>query len=438
MSALRAKLPTVALTVALTAASAGGAREARAESPAPHVGTETAVPVLVVTQTDAIVRGARVGPGVSVAQAPLSATTLAREEATSLVRPATLSAFAGYRANAPVQGPEISVSVTQDLALRGLGGARREVADQMKSSVMADVERARLESALRALLAWEATVEAKEVLRIRTAALAEAEAIAKGTRARVGSGVGQPRELALAEGDVGSAQAAVLDAEGALVEAHVELRFALGISPDDAIDVAGDLYASDETPVARDGAIRATADHPALRAARARTELAKREVDLARAHFGPVASVGGSYAREASGEQIVGALVGVPIPIADPSRYEQARLMTTENAARAQASRVELELQRDVRLALHDREHWREVREALRTRALGPLREALRLVRKEYDVGTQDVTMVLLAHQRLLAAEEQMARAAGAVLRADAHVAALTGALAKRSQGGSP
>ena len=32
MSALRAKLPTVALTVALTAASAGGAREARAEA----------------------------------------------------------------------------------------------------------------------------------------------------------------------------------------------------------------------------------------------------------------------------------------------------------------------------------------------------------------------------------------------------------------------
>lgn len=437
MPTLRARLPAFALIATTTVAVAP--RVARADvAPAPHGAIDASHAVVVVTQTDAIARGARVGPGVSVAQAPLSSASVARDEATALLRPPTLSAFAGYRANAPVQGPELSVAVTQELALRGLGDARREAADQLKSSIVADVERARLEGALRALLAWETTVEAKEVLRLRTAALDQAEAIAKGTRARVGSGVGQPRELALAEGDVGSAQAAVLDAEGALVEAHVELRFALGLPPDEPVDVAGDLYAADETPVVRDGAIRATGEHPSLRAARARADLAKREVDLARAHFGPIASVGGSFAREASGEQVFGALVGVPLPLVDPSRFEQARLMTTENAARAQASRVEIELQRDVRLALHDREHWREVREALRTRALGPLREALRLVRKEYEVGTQDVTMVLLAHQRLLVAEEQMARAAGAVQRADAHVAALTGALLRRAYGGSP
>ncbi len=403
---------------------------ASAAAQSPHRAAEPLRPVQSITRDEAVRRGALHHPDVDVALAPRAAAADSEHNATSLLRPPTLSAFAGFRARAPVQGPEVTVTLTQDIALRAVGDARREAAAQLRKSVVADLARARLDGALRALVAWTHALEAKEVLALRASTLIQAEAIASSTRVRVGSGVGQPRELALAEGEVGTAQAQVFDAEGALVDSLIELRYSLGLSADEPVDVTGDLHGVDaRSPVPPP---QSAVTHPVMITAGARSELAAREVTLARAQLGPFAYVGGSFSREATGEQIFGAHVGVPLTFVDPSKFEQARLRAHADTMRATVSRLAKEIERDVRIATHDREHWREVRDALRTKAIGPLREALRLARKEYEVGTQDVSMVLLAQQRLIAAEEQLARAAGALLRADAHVSYFTGELQRR------
>jgi outer membrane protein TolC len=399
-----------------------------------HAGAEGAgaptAPAAGVTRAQALRLGATQGPGVEVATAPRGAAREAGERATAFPRPPTLQLTAGYRSGSLTPGAELGAQVMQELSLHGLGAARRDAAGALAHVIEADTERARLDAAARAAYAWIGALEAHEVLRLRTDALGQSEAILATTRARVQSGVGLPFELAMARGDVGAARASMLDAEGVQVEALAELRFALGLSPTLAIAADGDLYASDERPVDEAVAVRAAEEkHPALRLAGARARLAKEEVRLTAATLAPGIGLGGAYLREGTGDQIITGVVSFPIPLVNPAAYEAARQRANEDVANAQIARTRAEVQRDVRLALHDREHWREVRGALREQALEPMKEALRLARVQYEVGTHDVSTVLLARQRLVATEEQLARVAAEVQRADVRLARATGAL---------
>jgi outer membrane protein TolC len=214
------------------------------------------------------------------------------------------------------------------------------------------------------------------------------------------------------------------------VEALAELRFALGLAPTAPVSVAGDLYATDDHPVDEALAVRtAEGSHPALKLANARAALADQEVRLTRAVLGPTLNVGGTYVREGTGDHVVTGFVGVPIPFFDAASYDAARQRGLQRTAEAQVDRVRAEMQRDVRVALHDHEHWREVRDALSAKALMPMREAVRLARVQYEVGTTEIAQVLLARQRLLLTEEQLARVAGQVHRADIALGHASGSL---------
>ena len=85
--------------------------------------------------------------------------------------------------------------------------------------------------------------------------------------------------------------------------------------------------------------------------------------------------------------------------------------METAELERAQVTR-------DVTLALHERQHTRDVRTVLLA-ALTPLREAERLARITLDAGTRDITALLVARARRIATEERWLRAQADVHRAD-------------------
>ena len=145
--------------------------------------------------------------------------------------------------------------------------------------------------------------------------------------------------------------------------------------------------------------------------------------------LGPTITVGGAYLHEGTGDQVWTAIVGIPLPFVNPAAYETARQRAIAMTAEAQIERVQAEMMRDIHLAIHDHEHWREVRDALRDQAVPPMKEALRLARVSYEAGTQDLSLVLLARQRLVGVEEMLARAAGEVQRADLRLQRATGAL---------
>jgi cobalt-zinc-cadmium efflux system outer membrane protein len=210
----------------------------------------------------------------------------------------------------------------------------------------------------------------------------------------------------------------------------MELAYAVGMVPGSVVDVASGLEDApeaqgDEATLLR----RAESNHPQVRLAEAREAMAWRDVDLAAAHGIPTIGVGASYVREGGTDQVLQGIVSVPLPFSRPWGFEAARQRATALTANAQVAVARAELAREIRIALHEREHTREVLEALTTGALGPMREALRLSEAQLGAGTLDVTRVLLARQRLLATEEAVARGLADVRRADVRLMRASGTL---------
>lgn len=389
-----------------------------------------------IGRADALRLAAAGGPGVGVAAAPRLAIVEAERRAGGiLVRPAHLEVAGGYRTGPLGSGANVGVTVLQDLSLRRLGDERRRAAGAQKHEIDTDVQRARLDAAARGAFAFIAALEAKELVRLRRESLAHAERVVALVRARVTAGVDKPYELALAQGDLGTAHAGVLDAEGMQVEALAELRFALALPAAENVEAVGDLYATEERHLDETTAIHAAERaHPLLAWAAARVAVAEQEVRLTHATLGASLAIGASYVREGTGDHVVSAIVNLPLPLFDPAAFEAARMRAGAQTAQAQRVRVQAEVERDIRLAIHEREHSREVRDALRTHALGPAREAFRLAKVQYEVGTQDVAPLLYARQRLVVVEEQLAKVAADVQRADVRLGRAAGWLL----GGTP
>src|SRR5690606_23714320 len=116
----------------------------------------------------------------------------------------------------------------------------------------------------------------------------------------------------------------------------------------------------------------------------------------------------------------------------DPARYDKGRLMVSAEAAGAQVERLRGVVERDTRIALHDRQHTREVRTQLRDGVVTPLRRALETAIISYTAGTTDIGVVLLARRSALSAEERLVQATADVQRADIRIAALAGSLVSR------
>jgi len=368
--------------------------------------------------------GAERGPVVREALAPAAAVPAVNDAAGKVLAYAPrVSVFGGRREGAFGAGLEVGGSVSQDLSLHGLGAARSGVAEAFTRSSRSGLERARLEGASEALLAWLGVLEGQQLVALRSASRLEALELARVADARVARGVGMPSEAALAASEVGAALLAEQDAEGRLVEARAALAFALGIPPAPDLVATGQLDA--DTPL--EPPLRH--DHPAAVEARAQIARAEAEAKLGRAQASPPLTVGVSYAREGTGEQFLTGTVSFPLPVLDPTRFEGAMQRSNVLAAQARASRVAAENARDQALATHDREHTREVRDTLRTRVTVPLREAVRLARAGYQAGTQDATGLLVLRQRLIGAEEQLVHAFAEVQRADVRSALARGTL---------
>ncbi|AKU94019.1 Heavy metal RND efflux outer membrane protein, CzcC family [Labilithrix luteola] len=382
---------------------------------------------LEVRRADALRLGAERNPFVAEARRPLPAVSaLGSASKTPLSYAPRAQVSAGRREGAFGSGLEISGSVFQDLSIHGLGSARTAVSSSMGRATRSELERVRLDGASAAAIAWVDLLEAQELVRLRALAYADAQDIARVAKARVGRGVSLPVEGAVADSEVGTAEIANRDAEGMTFEASARLNFALGEVPNVPVVARGDLYAIAEVPARERPPTR---EHPATMAAHSRVDLAAADVKLARAYGSPPLGVGVTFAREGQGEQVFLGTLSVPLPVLDPSRFETSRQKVYLSAAEATETRVRAQVAHDLALAEHERLHTREVQAALRTRVVDSLREAVRLARSSYDAGTADMTSLLIVRQRLVAAEEQLARASAEVQRADIRYGTATGTL---------
>lgn len=323
----------------------------------------------------------------------------------------------------------MAVTVQQEISARGLGSARRRAAEWAARAAASDLERARIEGGATAALAWIDLLEAQDLVRLRSSAVEDAIKLARIAEIKVASGVATAVERSLAKAEVGSARLSVLDSEGRATEAQLALAHSTGESMGAALAADGVIENTDEAAMEARVVMQNADNHPALRTAEARATQSSAEASVARAISGPTFSVGATMWREGSGDHAAAAIVTIPLPFFDPARYDTARQATLAAAASAHAVRLRAEIEREVRLALHDREHTREVRAQLRDGVVQPLRAALGTAMTAYSAGTSDLGVVLLARRSALAAEERLVVAMGDVWRADVRLSALAGTL---------
>jgi cobalt-zinc-cadmium efflux system outer membrane protein len=385
-----------------------------------------------LTLREAARLGSERGSAVARAEAPREAVAEAKRRANPLVLvPPELTVSVGARRyGAGETGIELGVSAIQRFSTGSLGRKRARTAELMGQLTERELAGARLDDAEQAALAWIDVAYAKQLQRLRQASLGEAEQLASSADLRVKSGVGQPIELAVALGEKGTALAMELDAEGQLTEAHAALRFATGLAANTPVDTRGELMASRRAHVNEGAIVKAAEErHPALRAASARAALAMQEAELVRGTHAPWFGVGAAYTREGTGDQIFLGVVEVPLPVVSAGAFDRARQRAAADVQAAEVAIVRREVARDIRLALHEREHTAAVLDAMLSGARKPLEEAFRLARVGYDVGTLDISAVLLARQRLLAAEEQVLRSTADLERAEVRLQRAAGTL---------
>lgn len=389
-----------------------------------------AEPPTRISLRDAIEAGARRAPSVVEAEVNERASVaFAGRPGTALPSLPQLSVLGGVRSPYGLPtGPEIMLTVQQEIAARDLGGARRGAASAGVSTAGWDLRRARLASAEAAGLAWIALREADELTALRQAALETAQRLSTIAESRGRAGAATGVERALAEAEVGSARLGILEAEGRRVEASIALAHALRASLDSGFTTLGAL--ADEAAVpSRPSTQAPPLTHPLVGLADARAAQLGADTRLTRAVLGPTFSIGASAWREGSGDKAIAALVSVPLPFFDPARYDGGRQALVETAAREHARRLRAELVRDTAIARHDRDHTREVESELREHVVMPLQRAHATALVAYEAGATELATVLLARRTQLSSEERLVGAKADVVRAAVRAGAVEGTL---------
>lgn len=361
--------------------------------------------------------------------AVVGAAGVARAADVALPTPPRLEIQAGPRIpNSPLSvGPEVTVAAWQDLSLGGYGRARRDLSTSLVHEARAGVTVAESDASARGAFAWIDARLAVELQRIRSEALRDAEELQRVADARVRSGRADPGEAALAHAVVGSARAAVLDVEGRRFAAEAELRFSTGLASTTRIEVTGDFEAKDEPLDPEALVAEVQAAQPDLVLARATAARRERIADLTLAGGKPFLAVGALVTHEGTGDWIVQGRVAMPLPLVNPAGLDGARARAEALVGRADVEERHARIETEIRVALHEREHARAVRDTLRDDALAPARQALDVATKQYAAGSAELPAVLGARRELLDAEQRWAEAVADVHRADVRLARALG-----------
>jgi outer membrane protein TolC len=126
-------------------------------------------------------------------------------------------------------------------------------------------------------------------------------------------------------------------------------------------------------------------------------------------------------------------MVSIPLPLVDPGAFEAARAHGEATVELTRGEEVALLLERETRVALHEREHAREVRDALQSMAIEPGRRALDEILRRYGAGAVGITETLAARRELLMVEESYLASCADVHRVDIRLEhAVGGALPRK------
>jgi outer membrane protein, heavy metal efflux system len=415
---------SLGLMLALAATSGVASAQNEHEHPHEHGPSSGGVVLDIPTVRQ---RAESAGPGVLPARVAGAQAAHTRDVVSSSIsHPPRLEIDVGKRdyPNGPGvrmgSGLDVTARLWQDLSLGGYGAARRGYADALKDRAKAQTELVRRDAIARAMNAWVDARYGRELLMLRKESSTASEELLRIAEARVRAGTTTPGEAALARSVVGAAHAQVLAAEGNVIVADGDLRYAVALPPDAALQPVGDLAQTDDRPIDEEATVDlAQKNHPEVMLARMHTVAAERSAEVSTAMGRPFVGVGLSFSREGDGTRVYGGMVSMPLPFVNPNVMEASIARGEAAVGRAATVDIQAAVAREVRQAVHERYHARQVREELWNGAVIPGREAMKEIIKRFEAGAVDLSAALAARREVLLAEEGFLAAAADVQKAD-------------------
>ena len=325
----------------------------------------------------------------------------------------TLTLAGGGRFGGGQDGGDLEAGLMQELEVAGEPGLRRDAAERRAQAFDAELERARFSVHQRVHVSFHAALIAQNAERGAEEVLKYADQLLEIATKQVQAGEASPLAGKLARSEVSRAKEQLLAAEQQSRTARLELALVTGMGGGAEVVPKGALPISKETASLASLVALARESQPELRVRRAEIEAAKADLALADREAFPKPALGVSYSAEGvapgstATQQIVLGTVEIPLPfwrqndgararakaeLAVADAEERAVLLTLENRVARAKARVDSDAKR---IALHTEE------------VLPAVDENLKLMQQAFALGDADITAVMLARERLIAARRE-------------------------------
>lgn len=246
-----------------------------------------------------------------------------------------------------LSGERLAGSITQPISVTGEGLAAGRAARSLRDAATLLVERAELEVAADARLAWVDAVVARERSRLALDAARAATRLREAAQVRLGVGDGSLLDVRLARAEEARAVRDLLLAHSAEADAMVRLATLVGGTPGQ-IELSADPLSAAPAPAEATGGARAD-----VRAAESGVQAARADLARARAATLPALELGAFYEADEGGAAI-GPAVGIEIPLWNRNRgpvgAARGDLAVAEVGATARAWAAAAELETTARV----------------------------------------------------------------------------------------
>jgi cobalt-zinc-cadmium efflux system outer membrane protein len=319
----------------------------------------------------------------------------------------------GGRFGGGQDGGDVEAGLMQELEVAGEPGLRRDAAERRAQAFDAELESARFNVHQRVHVSFHAALIAQNALRGAEEVLKYADQLLGIATKQVQAGEVSPLAEKLARSEVSRAKEQLLAAEQQSRTARLDLALVAGVDGGAEVAPKGTLPTPKETASLASLIELARDRQPELRVRRAEIEAAKAYVALADREAFPKPALGVSYSAEgvapgsSATQQIVHGLIEIPLPFWRHNDGERARakaelaiadaeqravLVTLESRVARAKARVDSDAKR---IALHTEE------------VLPAVDENLKLMQQAFALGDADITAVMLARERLIAARRE-------------------------------
>lgn len=390
----------------LLAMLAAGAAIAQPENPSPE---DAMVPTW--TLEEAVARARRESPALRQAEARLEAARADLVEARTYPYNPEISFEAAERSGPLATSTDRGVEIGQEIEIGGQRGKRMRASEAALAAAESVFRRAEQELAGRVELAFARSVAAERRVEITRSELALVENLLSFEEQRLEAGAGTQLDLNLARAAAGRVRQRLQENLAARAGARAALAEAVGVDPARPPEpVRSEREAAVELASLSELVERAVAARPDLAANREALEASRRQVELQRSLALPNLRAG-LFSQREEVDDIIGAMIGIAIPLFDRNQGGIARAEAEETGAAADLASAELAVRRSVADARARYLAAAEAVAALDELVVGTLEESLALLGRAMEAGKVSAGDVLVLRRELVEAQRQHVQA---------------------------